>query len=151
MTPVDQINFQRNTGDCFSACLATLLDIPLSEVPNFRAAEQASMDSKEVYIKSMDHMARVWLGERGLSLVGISFNNEKDLHSHYWGYNILCILSGQSPRKNEDGSTKRHCVVGCTKGYEIEVIHDPHPDRTGVTNEQHYYVYFIVPKSQEKQ
>lgn len=35
MTPVDQVIIDKGRGDCERACIASLLDLPLTAVPNF--------------------------------------------------------------------------------------------------------------------
>lgn len=38
MRPVDQTTYGPNNGNCFSACLASILEIPLEEIPLFLGA-----------------------------------------------------------------------------------------------------------------
>lgn len=52
MRPVDQTTYGPNDGNCFSACIASILEIPLAEVPRFMNVSAALMR---------------WLAERGLS------------------------------------------------------------------------------------
>jgi hypothetical protein len=59
------------------------------------------------------------------------------------GHGVLCILAGKSPRGDH-----KHCVVGVIdpkSGCEtsLTVIHDPHPDGTGLDDFQ--WAGFFVP------
>ena len=64
MKPVDQTRFGSPDGNCFAACVASLLEIPLEEAPNL-------MNLDEWY-----RAFEVWLRPRGLYPVGFSCDNE---------------------------------------------------------------------------
>lgn len=52
MRPVDQTTYGVNDGNCFSACVASILEIPIDEVPRFHGP-------------SVDFLQ--WLAPQGLS------------------------------------------------------------------------------------
>lgn len=108
MKPVDQDRFGVPGGNCFSACVATLLELPLSEVPYF-------MDD---WPRSFDQ----WLHERGLYAMSFTLPSDPALLPR-GGY----ILGGQSPR----GS---HAVVAMG----AEIVHDPHPSRAGLDQREDF-------------
>lgn len=118
MIPVDQSMFGRPNGNCWPAVLASLLCIPLDEVPHF------CRDHSETWWE--DTVS--WLAQRGFSPL--------ELHADLptWGDvqpnpGQLCWLIGGSPRGDWD-----HAIVGRWSDEEWTVAHDPHPDRTGLTS-----------------
>jgi len=104
MKPVDQTTFGVPGGNCFSACVASLLELPIEEVPYFMGAD--------------DWCAAfaAWLSPRGFYPVSFNISTVGA-----WRPEGLFILGGQSPR----GS---HAVVA--RG--AVVVHDPHPSRDGL-------------------
>lgn len=52
MRPVDQTTFGFNDGNCLSACVASILELPIAHVPSFVGDDRRFLR---------------WLGERGLS------------------------------------------------------------------------------------
>lgn len=110
MKAVDQNLFGFTEGNCFAACVASLLELPLDEVPNFCAI--ASNWFAEF---------NLWLRERGLYALALDLSNE-------WRPEGLHILSGPSPR-GAGGEDELHSVVANGR----DVVHDPHPSRAGLT------------------
>ena len=121
MKPVDQTTFGAPGGNCFSACVASLLEIPISEVPYFMG------DEKDWGVKDWFQDFLAWLRPRGWWAIPIPLRNG-------WKPEGLCILSGKSPRGDFD-----HSVVA--RG--LEMIHDPHPSRAGL--DSHKDVVVLVP------
>jgi hypothetical protein len=107
MRPVDQTRFGSPDGNCFAACVASLLEIPLEEAPDL-------MKLPDWYVAFEE-----WLRPRGLYPVGFSCDGEPP----GWALAGLHILSGGSPRGDF-----LHSVVA--RGREI--VHDPHPSRDGL-------------------
>lgn len=130
MTPVDQRVFAQtegDVGDCLSACIATLLDLPLDEVPVFVASPTWYCDCVR------------WLDARGLALILLHFSPGT------WPWhppdNLPLIVGGQSPR-----GPWGHAVVGIWRGGAMEVLHDPHPSRDGIIGDARN-VYILVPRA----
>lgn len=119
MKRVDQTTFGSPGGNCFSACLATLLEVPLAEVPYF-------MDAGDAWLEQV----QAWLRPRGLYAVPVVAGDD-------WTPAGLCIISGttERSRKPED----LHSVVA--RGSEI--IHDHHPSRAGLLTRKD--VILLVP------
>lgn len=145
MIPHIQTDTGDGTGSCFATCIAAILDLPLESVPNFRALAGEG--------KCMVQMAEKWLREaHGKRFIGIElfddngsleYKTDLCIFNRCFDPNDLVILSGVSPRKNADGSTKCHAVVGRPRLWGFEVVHDPHPSGEGIVG-QPYGVKWIV-------
>jgi hypothetical protein len=118
--PVDQDLFYdaegRNRGNCLQAVVASLLGLPLVDVPHFVQVEE---DGGQLW----DAHLRDWLAARGL-------RQQLWLHGDHgvWPglpFEEYAAVYGPSPR----GAGIFHIVV--SKGGVM--VHDPHPDRTGIT------------------
>lgn len=89
--------------------MASLLEVPLEDVPDFMAADP--------WWPEME----AWLAPRGLYPVGLVCEGEDGRDG--WVPRGLHILGGRSPRGSFD-----HAVLA--RGREI--VHDPHPSRAGL-------------------
>lgn len=120
MTPVDQIFFDEERGDCLRACVASMLDLPIGDVPNFAELE---------YFVGLEK----WLTGRGLAFFQVRFVGQLDCARAWFGYSDFPVLAwGFSPRQNPDGTHKGHAVVAMADGYGLKTIHDPHPSKAGL-------------------
>jgi hypothetical protein len=133
MKPVMQTIVARNQGNCWSACIASLLELPIEEVPPF------VKDGGENFLQ----LAQDWLGKRGLFILRIRMPKEiltgDDIRWHQIP-ECLCIATGKSPRGDYG-----HAVVGrIVDAYKFEMLHDPHPDGTGIEGFP-ICVEFLVP------
>jgi hypothetical protein len=106
MTPVDQTTFGHPGGNCFSACVASILDLTIDDVPYF-------MDVEDWIAK----FAR-WLDRYDLYPVTFKVGPE-------WHPAGLYILGGKSSRGD-------HAVVARAR----EIVHDPHPSREGLIHRE---------------
>lgn len=110
MIPVVQTDTTPGTGNCLAACIASILELPLEEVPN-----PHTPDWQAIW--------RDWLRRRGLSLLTWEIPedytswSEEELRAHLPGY---CMVAVDSPRF----AGKLHSVVT----FDGQVVHDPHPD-----------------------
>jgi len=132
MKPVDQDRFGGD-GNCWQACVASLLELPLHDLP----------PQGPRYGKTLGD----FLATRGLKYCevcrGSLVRQKSDLppmaemvlgwQPFWYGPRLLCVLCGPSPRH----AGMDHCVVGYLDGLGFEVLHDPHPDRTGVVDVTH--------------
>lgn len=137
MKPVYQEIIEARIGDCFSACLASLLELPLSEVPKFR---RDYPDNMMPYVQN-------WLKENfGLVIVPIIMAKEvecgDDMRFHSVPQGTPCIAAGKSP--NLEGNF--HAVVGEIDKHEINfrMTHDPNPSGKGIIGNP-TTIYFLVP------
>ncbi|NUP12948.1 MAG: hypothetical protein HOW73_43465 [Polyangiaceae bacterium] len=103
MKPVDQTTFGHPGGNCFSACVASLLDLSIDAVPYFMGHDDWYRAFNE------------WLAPRGYHALTFQVGD--------WvpPADAVLILGGQSPRG-------AHAVVA--RG--LTVVHDPHPSRDGL-------------------
>lgn len=125
LKPVYQTIMTPDKGNCFAACLATVLGLPLDAVPNFCArGTKWWRDLQE------------WLDEKGLVAISV----ELTASSLGWlPAGIPVILSGKSPRGDW-----LHAVVGVTESCGFRLYHDPHPDG-GFLAEEPTSALFIAP------
>jgi len=121
--PVDQDRFGDPDGNCLQACLATLLDLDIGDVPHFTGEDwRARMGA--------------WLRTRGLWALAFSPPAGTLEETARWldetvpGY---AIVSGQTPRG----------LLHATVWYAGELVHDPHPDRAGLLSVEDVLV--LVP------
>lgn len=131
MTPVDQ-TITGNGGDCFRAAIASILDLPTEEVPHFFL--EADMNAA----------ASKWLAARGIALLPMCFVDPEALQRTHFAFRGHCVLGGYGPRKNERGDHRRHGVVAKLQVYGVEVVHDPHPEKSGLLNWGHRWVWLLV-------
>lgn len=122
MIPVQQ-TVTGPRGNCFSACLASLLEIPIESVPFFlsEVGDRTRFD----WASRLDD----WLGNFGL--YALHFSTIPRSPSVMPA--VLHIMTGISPRG------RPHAVIG--KGHHI--VWDPHPDRSGLTEVDGYVL--LVP------
>lgn len=113
MKPVMQTQFDANpgpnAGNCGAACLASLLELSLEEVPNFAAIE-------DWYGEAYPAM-QAWLRERGFFLLEVA---GEDAWFAAAGYHIVI---GKSPRGDFN-----HAVIY----YGNQLAHDPYPGGEGI-------------------
>lgn len=108
MKPVYQTILDGQDGDCMAACIASLLELPIDQVPN-------------PHTTTWWDDWQAWLKQRGLYLVEAI---GADWMPPGWG-----ILVGTSPR----GDWQHACVA-----LNGEIVHDPHPDGGGVAQRTAY-------------
>ena len=141
MTPVDMpiLHDPENgaIGDCFRCCIATLLDLPVNEVPHF--AEKDWGKTKD-YTWFADLTA--WLATRGFAF--FELGPIGDDHGKWFdglapsGFDVHHVVSGMSPRGFRHSVVARNGVT----------IHDPHPSRGGLSNggEEGWMYGFLVKR-----
>jgi hypothetical protein len=127
--PVDQRHINKDTGDCETCAIASILELPYEAVPLF------VKDDVEKGINWFQALFK-FLGERGCQPSGIIVGTVPDPQAALlkkWSETVLAHLplpryieaSGPSPR-GEWG----HAVVWDT--VEGRIVHDPHPSRAGL-------------------
>ena len=134
MKPVQQTIFSKGKGNCYAACLATILELPLESVPNFCAMKGDWMDQ-----------ANQWLSRCDLALWEQSLAADGSIP----GWNALTpgmpvIVSGKSPRGDFF-----HAVVGVYARlpdgrHSLEYIHDPHPDGRFLASAQWATIFLAI-------
>ena len=120
MKPVDQTKFGPVEGNCFSAAVASILEISIDEVPWFMTNPGQWFEQFSAWCASRGATAKYWpckawceewdgTGEPRV-FIGVPVGH--------------AIMSGESPRY----PGKLHSVVAMNG----ETVHDPHPSRAGV-------------------
>jgi hypothetical protein len=110
MKPIFQDRFGFPEGNCTEAALASILECPLSDVPDLRETPEEGME----WVVALNE----WLVPTyGLCLVFFGSNWGDVPYPPGW-----VLFSGMGPRG------LGHMVVG----FDGEVRHDPHPDVVGV-------------------
>ena len=121
--------FQTKTGkygNCMSACLATVLELPIEMVPNFYEA-----------IDDKDDAAQWWaavasfLQPFNLGITTLQFQNPDD----FTRLPGIFIVAGTSPRGLSHATVWQNGAM----------IHDPHPDGGGIKIETVDFLYPLDP------
>ncbi len=145
MKPVMQTRFGQNSdvgsGNCFSACVASVLECTLDDLPDeawiiagLRAKHADKWEDWPDRFKWGKSWERLWeetqqeCRKRGLFMLEVK-------GPFTGGDDVYCIISGKSPRADYDHS----CV-----GRGLNIIHDPHPDGGGVAEEDRTYIFFVA-------
>jgi hypothetical protein len=113
-------------GDCFRACVASILELPIEDVPHFVAIEKDWWGEVQRWLAKWDLFA-LWIR------VGEDFMLGWPAETTY------CILNGESPR----AKGRKHCVVARLDGWNFEVVHDPHPEGGGIVGTPESAVLFV--------
>lgn len=119
MKPVYQTKFGKQEGNCFEAVVASILETDICSIPQ----------NKEYYLWYLK--CQQWL-----------LINHKILCAYVDTLDIFDVdklgyyeISGDSPRGDF-----LHSVVG----FKGKIVHDPHPDNTGLKNIKGYIVFFPI-------
>lgn len=126
MKPVDQTIVDDKQGDCLRACVCSVLELQIAEVPNF--AEYgffAGLDS--------------WLLRRRMKFLRVNLPVAlESLRSYYFSPMLeekeYLLVWGHGPRKDENGKYRQHIIVAESFGYGVQVVHDPHFSRRGLVD-----------------
>lgn len=133
MKPVDQTRFfdpdnQEPPGDCFAACMASILEKQIQDVPDQMVHWSPGGDPQHSWTLHMIDVQR-YLAVAGLQYIEVDAKTIRldEFHPCYG------ILSGPSPRDADI----LHAVVG----FGGDIVHDPHPSREGIP-EVAYWGFF---------
>ena len=143
MKPVDQTVVDPVIGNCWSACLASLLEISLEEVPHFATAPDVWEDRQGRGVTWLTATLD-WLNSKGLKAKWKSLPEAHLLP--YEEYNrgipvgVPVILSGHSLRY--EGCL--HATIAVFDGKAFTMLHDPHPSRAGLKGDA-VDVFWVVP------
>ncbi len=131
MIPVDQQLVDKDVGDCWKCCIASVMELPYEDVPHFVKAQ--------VWY-GIDHFHGCWdwLAPRGLCIESIhpdivfGMVPEKDIAYFAKKLPRYLIASGWSPR-----GEWYHATVWDREAQKI--VHDPHPSRDGLRGGATYF------------
>lgn len=125
MKPVYQTLFKGGSapleeqGNCLQACLASLFELELEEVPHFVGL----YGSDDGWIQPcLD-----WLAQRGLGFLTIPYDDTWD----YYGYSLI---SGHTP----EGA--RHVMVS----YNGKIVHDPWSEDSIPMEFTQYWIFYAL-------
>lgn len=115
----------KENGDCWRACIASILEMKSDDVPNFVAL------AGKRFGEDPHALALEWLRERGVALLECHGRDPKDAFNWRMLPGVFCILSVPSQKFPKECT---HAVVGqwrehpenpdCT---QIVIVHDPNP------------------------
>ena len=128
MKPVWQTLFDEGGGNCFAACVASILQMPLEKMPNF-----CEKDHHESWLRAFC----AWLRPLGFTAccLDLAFKGEDGKKSiNFFAPETYYILSGKSPRGD---------WLHATVWHGPDMAHDPHPEGGGV--ETFVDVVLILP------
>lgn len=115
MIPVDQTKFIAPYANGFAACVASIFELPIEEVPDFRPDEDGW------WLRFSE-----WCNERGWA--PLMLDNDVGYLGGCWS-----LIGGDGPR-----GLLHQCV-----GRRGEVVHDPHPSRDGLKCVLNF-IYFVA-------
>ena len=122
MIPVNQTIFGFENGNCMQACVASVFELELNDVPNFMS--EGPDRFHELLLR--------WCNSKGLTVFDI--NTGGDCNKIF--KDAYVIVAGPSPR-NKD---KSHAVIY----YNDKMVHDPHPDKSGIIGDPEYITVFAL-------
>lgn len=130
MKPVHQTVLGFPNGNCFAACIASLLEFPIEEVP-IQSGGEDWLDQTQAFLKT-----------KGLFYLEVRIDVAVK-YPLYELFDVWAIFYGASPR----GDWK-HAVVGkldMQGGFPIfKMVHDPHPSSKFVAGDVQG-IGFLVP------
>lgn len=125
-------------GDCHRAALASVLELPLSEVPHFN--EDGPPPSL------FQHRVETWLEKRNLTCVMVPFRGELQ--------HVVDALSTASPAAFWFlGGLTRSGVPHCVVGRRGRIVHDPGFEQGGIFKpfeDGSYWVTFLAARDPER-
>ncbi len=123
MKPVHQTKFGKPDGNCFAACIASILEVSIDDVPHFMG-------------KDWQERWNAFLANFHLGLFCIAL--PEGTAPPGWS-----ILSGVSPRAKALGEEWLHSVVA----FNGVVEHDPHPEGGGVLSTADWIIFQALDPS----
>lgn len=120
MIPIDQTIFGPPSGNCFPACIASIMERPLWTVPNF--CIDLALGKADWYDRFTN-----WVVAEGWAVLMI----RPPVFDVSMPQNAVVIATGLSPRRGDYPAMPNmlHCVV---HGRGAKLMHDPHPSRDGI-------------------
>jgi hypothetical protein len=112
-------------GDCLAACLSSIFEVSLAEMPDMCPIETYADWSIQPKLRN------AWLAARGIGYLELRLSGDHPFVWTKWAIpNTLCLLSVESDLPAPSDVKYGHYVVGRLtetdeEGFEIEVVHDP--------------------------
>lgn len=123
----DGHNTEGIAGNCYQAALASVLELPLEQVPHFAQDMERWQETSSAWLSARGIIRSFYVDE---NLAGLTYPLYIEAGSDWWGTPasgaILGVLgAGPSPR----GPFRHVVVLSPESGL---MIHDPHPSGAGV-------------------
>jgi hypothetical protein len=127
MKPVDQTRFGFPGGNCMQAAIASILELPLAEVPDF---------CNRNWEGDWESDLNQWLYEHfGLFSLQVDIEKSEDLT--WFSDNCICLATVRSKTGSRwigpDG--KEHEPYHSVVYHKNRIIHDPNPSRAHLTGD----------------
>lgn len=129
MNPVEQTR-SGERGNCYAACIASIFECSIDDVFDAFVEIDKGDDGKHWWTLTQE-----WAHERGYRA---EFAWAKDLDAPPAGYSII---GGPSPRGTKGGHS---CVA-----LDGQLVHDPHPDKTGILEIEDYIWFTELQREAE--
>ena len=143
MTPVEQTSYEKNKGNCLTACVASLLDVPISAVPEF-CVDGEWFTRLDAFCRDNGFFLLYWKHAANLPMVCInayvilllSLEGENTLHA------VVAKTEIESKDPITDEEIERCAALsedagGTRWSWRSQIVHDPntrgYPPVTGVT------------------
>ncbi|CAB9523757.1 expressed unknown protein [Seminavis robusta] len=133
-TKVHQDDFSPGKGNALQACVASLFDQPLDEVPNFIELDCGYEQGIQDYLQ-----------QNKSSYTAVKKKPSNDNTDNDTGK--LCILRGKSPRGDFGHVIVARVVEGGDKETTFTPVHDPHPEGTFLDNSEPFGWYMTFEKA----
>jgi hypothetical protein len=117
MIPVYQTIFGNKNGNCVQACVASILELPLSDVPHF------------LEYNDWWEALNWFLGCRGMYAVDLMINVHKRAGFVCRGYHLI------------NGPNTRNGVLHAVVGKDGRMVHDPFPGGLGLKKIDTYTIF----------
>lgn len=119
-------------GDCHRATIASLLELPIDQVPHFGAASK--MEPTKFW-----ELTQAFLMKHGVAMFEVPARSGGGFFGLSDEHKVHHIISGPSPR----GGGVTHSVIGL----DGRIVFDPHPDNTGLVGESDQWTYSFLVQS----
>ena len=144
MIPVDQTKSGYPKGNCVMACVASILEVSLDDLPDLFERCCSYDEEKAIWNHDKENWWDVLL--EGVQSFGweVTFVNRNASRVYPQGY---AIAGGDTPREdvvNERGENVGHSVVYL----DGKMIHDPHPSRDGLKGPIQDWI-ILLPKASD--
>jgi len=123
---IDQMVFEKGKGDCVRACLASILEFPIKDMPNFW---EVAYNVEEFW-----KLVNTWISDN-YNYNCLITKNLPTLECK----DILCIAIGSPAHCDGKECEEVHAVIW----FEGKVIFDPHPNRAGLSKINSFL--FLIP------
>lgn len=126
MKPIYQTIRDFKAGDCMRACVASIFEWPIENVPNFME------DGPSYYGRKL----KKWCDSIGITALEIRFD---DKETERLIKDCYVVAIGKSPRSTEENEFQ-HGIVW----HNGKMVHDPHPSGNGISGKPNQYTIFII-------